>query len=127
MKHELHDHLGFLQPAALPVPVPVPHQSVNLGVGNKYPFKVPEPAVPSKFDSVMSSGTVVDSLSTKPSSIIPAVLRKNPLRRPPSGFNSVPPSLVDDYLSGVALKNENPPKVDYCWLDGYQLMSFNTK
>ena len=120
-KHELHDRFGSLQPTALSVPFP--HQSVNLSVGNKYPFKVPEPAVPSKFDSVMSSVTVVDSLSTKPSSIIPAVLRKNPLRRPPSGFNSVPPSLVDDYLSGVALKNENPPKVDYCWLDGYQLMS----
>ncbi|PSS15727.1 hypothetical protein CEY00_Acc13218, partial [Actinidia chinensis var. chinensis] len=127
MKHELHDHLGFLQPAALPVPVP--HQSVNFGVGNKYPFQVPETAVPSKFDLVMSSGTVADSLSTNPSSIMPAVLRKNPVSRPvrysgpPPGFNSVPPKHVDDYLSGVALKNENPPKDDYSWMDENQLTS----
>ncbi|GFY96130.1 telomerase activating protein Est1 [Actinidia rufa] len=91
-------------------------QSISLS-DIKHPFQVPEIAVPSKFDSVMSSGTVVDSLSTKPSSIMPTVLRKNPVSRPLPGFNSVPPKLVDDYLSGVALKNENPPKDDYCWLD----------
>ena len=58
----------------------------------------------------------MDNLSTKPSSIMLAVLRKNPVSHPLPGFNSVPPKLVDDYLSGVALKNENPPKDDYCWL-----------
>ncbi|GFY82220.1 cleavage and polyadenylation specificity factor (CPSF) A subunit protein [Actinidia rufa] len=126
MKHELHGHLGSMQPTALSVPYP--HQFVNLIVGNKYPFQVPETAVPSKFDSVMSSGTIVDSLSTKPSSIMPAVLRKNPVSRPLPGFNSVPPKLVDDYLSGVALKNENPPKDDYCWLDRWMPVGFiNTK
>ncbi|GMP97761.1 hypothetical protein CsSME_00045897 [Camellia sinensis var. sinensis] len=127
MKHGLQDHLGALQPIALPVPFP--HQYVNLSAGNKYPVQVSETAVPSKFDSIMSSGTVLDSLSMKPLSMMPAGLRKNPVSRPirhsgpPPGFNSVPPKLVDESLSGVRLKNENPPIDDYSWLDGYQLPS----
>ncbi|KAF5938147.1 hypothetical protein HYC85_025653 [Camellia sinensis] len=110
-------------------PVPFPHQYVNLSAGNKYPVQVSETAVPSKFDSIMSSGTVLDSLSMKPLSMMPAGLRKNPVSRPirhsgpPPGFNSVPPKLVDESLSGVRLKNENPPIDDYSWLDGYQLPS----
>uniref|UniRef100_A0A5B6YJ44 Protein SMG7 n=1 Tax=Davidia involucrata TaxID=16924 RepID=A0A5B6YJ44_DAVIN len=126
MKPGLQDHIGVLQPAALSVPFP---QSVSLGAGSKYPVQVPETVIPSKFDSIMSSRAGVDSLSMKTSSVMPAGLRKNPVSRPvrhfgpPPGFSSVPSKLVDDSLSGISLKNENPPMDDYSWLDGYQFPS----
>ncbi|XAR68421.1 hypothetical protein NMG60_11003527 [Bertholletia excelsa] len=127
MKHELQDHVGTLQATALSVTLP--HQPINHGAGNRYPLQVPENAVPSKFDSIMSSGTAVDSLSMKQLSVAPACLRKNPVSRPvrhlgpPPGFNSVPSKPVDESLFGAIIKNENPPMDDYSWLDGYQLPS----
>ncbi|GFY84661.1 telomerase activating protein Est1 [Actinidia rufa] len=96
----------------------------------QYKFKftfVPETSVPSKLDSIMSSGAVVDSLFVKPSPLKPAGLRKNPVSRPvrhsgpPPGFSSIPPKLVDESWSGATLKIENPPMDDYSWLDGYML------
>ncbi|XP_057461911.1 nonsense-mediated mRNA decay factor SMG7-like [Actinidia eriantha] len=125
MKHELQDQLGALQATACSVPFP--HQSVNLSSGYKYAVQVPETSVPSKLDSIMSSGAVVDSLFVKPSLLKPAGLRKNPVSRPvrhsgpPPGFSSIRPKLVDESWSGVTLKNENPPMDDYSWLDGYML------
>ncbi|PSS33522.1 hypothetical protein CEY00_Acc03909 [Actinidia chinensis var. chinensis] len=124
MKHEL-QQLGPLQATACSVPFP--HQSVNLSSGYKYAVQVPETSVPSKLDSIMSSGAVVDSLFVKPSPLKPAGLRKNPVSRPvrhsgpPPGFSSIPPKLVDESWSGATLKNENPPMDDYSWLDGYML------
>ncbi|KAG5555969.1 hypothetical protein RHGRI_006565 [Rhododendron griersonianum] len=104
----------------------IPQQSFNLNDRNTYPDTV----LPSKFDSIMTLGQVVDSLSTKPSPMMPAVMRKNPVSRPvrhagpPPGFNSVPTKLVDEFsLSGVTSKNENAPMDDYRWLDGYQFSS----
>ncbi|XP_058205654.1 nonsense-mediated mRNA decay factor SMG7-like [Rhododendron vialii] len=104
----------------------IPQQSFNLNDTNTYPDTV----LPSKFDSIMTLGQVVDSLSTKPSPMMPAVMRKNPVSRPvrhagpPPGFNSIPTKLVDEFsLSGVTSKNENAPMDDYRWLDGYQFTS----
>uniref|UniRef100_A0A5B6YIL5 Protein SMG7 n=1 Tax=Davidia involucrata TaxID=16924 RepID=A0A5B6YIL5_DAVIN len=125
-KPGLQDRIGVLQPAALSVPFP---QFINLGAGNKYPVQVPETVIPSKFDSIMSLGGGVDSMSMKRSSVMPAGSRKNPVSRPvrkfgpPPGFSSVPSKLVDESLSGITLKSENPPMDDYSWLDGYQLPS----
>lgn len=103
----------------------IPQQSFNLNGTNNYPDTV----LPSKFDSIMSLGQAVDSLSTKPSPVMPTVTRKNPVSRPvrhagpPPGF-SVPTKLVDEFsLSGVTSKNENAPVDDYRWLDGYQFTS----
>ncbi|KAL6959251.1 hypothetical protein U1Q18_041153 [Sarracenia purpurea var. burkii] len=129
LKHELPGQLGALQPTTA-FSVPFPHQPVNLGAGDKHAIQVPEKtAVPSKFDSIMSSDSVVDSWSLKPPSMIPVGLRKNPVSRPvrhsgpPPGFSSLAPKLVDEPWSGVTVKNENPPMDDYSWLDGYKLQS----
>ncbi|KAA8549385.1 hypothetical protein F0562_001069 [Nyssa sinensis] len=52
----------------------------------------------------MSSEVGVDSLSMKTSSVTPASVRKNPVKRvvrhfsPPPGFSSVPSELVDESL-----------------------------
>ncbi|KAI7980681.1 Protein SMG7 [Camellia lanceoleosa] len=127
MKHELQNQLGALQPTALSVPFP--HQSVNLSAGRQYPVQVSETAVPSMFDSIMSPGTVLDSLSMQLSSMVSSGLRNSPVSRPvrhsgpPPGFSSIAPKLVDESLSGVLLKNENQPMDDYSWLDGYKLPS----
>ncbi|KAF5941131.1 hypothetical protein HYC85_022298 [Camellia sinensis] len=127
MKHELQNQLGALQPTALSVPFP--HQSVNLSAGRQYPVQVSETAVPSMFDSIMSPGTVLDSLSMQLSSMVSSGLRNSPVSRPvrhsgpPPGFSSIAPKLVDESSSGVLLKNENQPMDDYSWLDGYKLPS----
>ncbi|CAL5420683.1 unnamed protein product [Camellia sinensis] len=127
MKHELQNQLGALQPTALSVPFP--HQSVNLSAGRQYPVQVSETAVPSMFDSIMSPGTVLDSLSMQLSSMVSSGLRNSPVSRPvrhsgpPPGFSSIAPKLVDESSSGVLLKNENHPMDDYSWLDGYKLPS----
>lgn len=102
-------------------------QSVNLGAGNIYSDQVSE--IPSKFDSIMSSGAAIfDSLSVKSSALPSANVRKNPVSRPvrhfgpPPGFSRVTPKQADEPLSSN-MKNENPPMDDYSWLDGYQLPS----
>ncbi|XP_058205657.1 nonsense-mediated mRNA decay factor SMG7-like [Rhododendron vialii] len=104
----------------------IPQQSSNPNATNKYA----ETVVPCKFDSIMPLGKVVDSLSMKPSPMMPVGMRKNPVSRPvrhagpPPGFNSFPSKLLEESsLSGATFKNENPPVDDYRWLDGYQFTS----
>ncbi|CAK9184045.1 unnamed protein product [Ilex paraguariensis] len=126
LKHELESHLGVVQPATFSVPF---LQSANVSAGYTHSIPVPETVVSLKVDSMMSSGAGVDNWSVNASSVMSAGLQKNPVSRPvrhfgpPPGFGSVPPKVVDGGLSGMALKNENPPKDDYSWLDGYQVRS----
>ncbi|XP_042479617.1 protein SMG7 isoform X1 [Macadamia integrifolia] len=92
-------------------------------------IKAPEAEIPSKFDSIMSSGATADSLMVKPSSALPPNSRKSPVSRPvrhfgpPPGFSPFPPKHFDEPMAGSDLKNENLPMDDYSWLDGYQLSS----
>ncbi|KAK6127253.1 hypothetical protein DH2020_038979 [Rehmannia glutinosa] len=131
LKSELHDEFGVSPPAALSMPYP---QFVSTGASHNYSIQIPQAAVPSKFDSLMSSGPSVDGLSMKPSSIMPPGSKKNPVGRPirhfgpPPGFGSTPSKAVDEPLYNMALNNGNPPiprMDDYRWLDGYQLSSSN--
>ncbi|XP_011102111.1 protein SMG7 [Sesamum indicum] len=130
LQSELQDRFGVPQPAALPMPYP---QFVNTGASNNHSIQIPQATVPSKFDSIISSGASPDVLSVKPSSVMAPGLKKNPVSRPvrhfgpPPGFGSVPSKVVDDPLYTVALKNESPiPQMDdYSWLDGYQLSFSN--
>ncbi|KAL2464592.1 Protein SMG7 [Forsythia ovata] len=131
MKSHLQDHLRVSQAAALSVPYP---RFVNPDAGHSYPFQTPQTALPSKFDSIISSGAAADSLYVKPSLVMSAGLKKNPVSRPvrrvgpPPGFGSVPSKVVDESMNSLTLKNENPPipqMDDYSWLDGYQLSSSN--
>ncbi|KAI3444336.1 hypothetical protein Pfo_001001 [Paulownia fortunei] len=129
-KSELQAQFEVSQPAALSVPYP---QFVNTGPGRNYSIQIPEAAVPSKFDSIISSGAAADGLPVKPSSIMPPGLKKNPVSRPirhfgpPPGFGSVPSKVMDESLK-MASKHENPPVPqidDYSWLDGYPLSLLN--
>ncbi|XP_042475882.1 protein SMG7-like [Macadamia integrifolia] len=91
--------------------------------------KAAEAEIPSKFDSIMSSGATVDSLMVKPFSALPPNSRKNPVSRPvrhfgpPPGFSHVPSKNFDESIAGSDLKNENSLMDDYSWLDGYQFSS----
>lgn len=128
LKSEQQNYLGVMPPAfSASFPQPI-----NFGNGGSYPTQVTESVVPSKFDSVMSTG--VESLSVKPSSVASGSLKKNPVSRPlrhlgpPPGFGTVPSKSVDESLPSMSLKNENtviPPMDDYSWLDGYHLPSVN--
>lgn len=117
---------GYFQPAAVTVPFP---QTIGVGGGNRYPFRVSETVVPSKFDSVMSSSGGTDNLYMKPLSATSAFSKKNPVSRPirhfgpPPGFNSVPPKQLDESVSGLTLNTVNPPLDDYSWLDGHTFPS----
>ncbi|KAL2534962.1 Protein SMG7 [Abeliophyllum distichum] len=131
MKPHLQDHLRVSQAAALSVPYP---RFVNPDAGHSYPMQTPQSALPSKFDSIISSGAAADSLYVKPSMVMSSGLKKNPVSRPvrrvgpPPGFGSVPSKVVDESMNNMTLKNENPPipqMDDYSWLDGYQLSSSN--
>ncbi|PIM98505.1 hypothetical protein CDL12_29017 [Handroanthus impetiginosus] len=131
LKSELQEKYGVSQPAALSMPYP---QFVNPRSSHNYSVQIPQAPVPSKFESIVSSGASADGLSVKPSSIIPPGLKKNPVSRPvrrigpPPGFGSVPSKGVDEPLYSTALKNENPPipqMDDYSWLDGHQFSSSN--
>ncbi|KAL8467627.1 hypothetical protein ACS0TY_031025 [Phlomoides rotata] len=131
MKSNLQDKLGVSQPASLSMPYP---QFVNSGSSHGYSVKIPQAAVLSKFDAVMSSGASTDGLPVKQSSIMPPGSKKNPVSRPvrhfgpPPGFGSVPSKVVDEPLySDMSMKNGTPiPQIDdYSWLDGYQLSSSN--
>ncbi|KAJ4979962.1 hypothetical protein NE237_010742 [Protea cynaroides] len=89
--------------------------------------KAAEAEVPSKFDSIMSSGATTAMM--KPFSALPPNSRKNPVSRPvrhfgpPPGFSHVPSKHLDEAMEGSDLKNENLPMDDYSWLDGYQFSS----
>ncbi|XP_073149130.1 nonsense-mediated mRNA decay factor SMG7 [Henckelia pumila] len=127
LKFELEDQFRTSQHATLSVP----YAQFNAATGYNHPILIPEATLPSKFDSIISSGATSDSLYVKQSSIIPSGLKKNPVSRPvrhlgpPPGFGYVPSKAADESLN-MALKNENPPNPamdDYSWLDGYHVPS----
>ncbi|XP_073014667.1 nonsense-mediated mRNA decay factor SMG7-like [Primulina eburnea] len=129
LKSSLEDQFGTSQPATLSVSYP----QFNAATGYSHPIPILEATLPSKFDSIISSGVTSDSLSMKQSSTIPSGLKKNPVSRPvrhlgpPPGFGYVPSKAADESLN-TALKNENPPNPqmdDYSWLDGYHFPSSN--
>ncbi|KAL5720081.1 hypothetical protein ACHQM5_012784 [Ranunculus cassubicifolius] len=105
---------------------------------------VPEAVIPSKYDSVMSSGynvmssgynvdmSSVYNIDMNPPSALQASLKKSPVSRPvrhfgpPPGFRTVPHKQGEDIKAGADVKDENPPVDDYSWLDGYHLSSSDT-
>ncbi|RZB42320.1 protein SMG7-like [Glycine soja] len=126
MKPGLQEAVGFSNHVSLPFPI---QQSIGADTnGMFYGFsKALESAVPSKVDTIASSGVVTDNLAVK-TSALPVGSRKAPVSRPtrhlgpPPGFSHVPPkqgieSTVSDSISG------NPIMDDYSWLDGYHLHS----
>lgn len=125
VKPGFREHFGVLQHAALSLPFP---HSVNTSSGNEFAQGF-DAGIPSKFDSIMSTGAGFDSLSLNPSSTLAASLRKNPVSRPlrhfgpPPGFKPVAPKLEDESLSDTTLKDETSQLDDYRWLDGYQIPS----
>ncbi|KAL6532875.1 hypothetical protein OROGR_013835 [Orobanche gracilis] len=130
LKSEMHDKFGVSQPASsFSIPYP---QFVSTGYIQNYSVQIPQAAVPSKFDSIMSSGASVGGFSVKPSSIMPPCSKKNPVGRPvrhfgpPPGFGSLPSKTAEEPIFSTALENEYPPIPqidDYTWLDGYHQLS----
>ncbi|KAL5764557.1 hypothetical protein ACOSP7_016913 [Xanthoceras sorbifolium] len=127
MQHEMQENMIISLPTSRPVPF---QQSVNISTSGMFynHTKAPEAVIPSKVDSIASSGTI-DSLAVKASSALPAVARKNPVSRPvrhlgpPPGFSPVPSKQATALISGSDMISENPLMDDYSWLDGYQLPS----
>ncbi|KAF9592218.1 hypothetical protein IFM89_012794 [Coptis chinensis] len=125
---ELKDGFGSSQPPAHSLPFPKP---VNLPVNSIFSDQIiaPEAMIPSKFDSVMSSGGNTDSMTLNTSAALQASLRKNPVSRPvrhlgpPPGFSNVPPKQLDEFINGSNFRDENQLVDDYSWLDGYNLSS----
>ncbi|GFP92889.1 protein smg7 [Phtheirospermum japonicum] len=132
LKPDLQDNMfGVSQPASFSIPYP---QFLSAGNSQNYSVQIPQAPVPSRFDSIVSSGASVDGLSLKPSSIMPPGSKKNPVGRPvrhfgpPPGFGSFPskPATDEPLYNNMAFKNENPPipqMDDYSWLDGYHHLS----
>lgn len=87
------------------------------------------PVLPTRFESVASTGVNSGSMTFKLSSAFPASPIKGPANRPvrhlgpPPGFRSVRPKQVSEPISVSNMNGENPPMDDYSWLDGYQLPS----
>ncbi|KAI5433324.1 hypothetical protein KIW84_020560 [Lathyrus oleraceus] len=123
-KLPLHEALSIFNDASLSVPF---QQSVSTGTKSFYGLpKTEDSMIPSKVDTVASSGVITDNSYVKSLSVSQADLRKSPVSRPsrhrgpPPGFSHVSPRLdmestVSDSISG------NPVMDDYSWLDGYQL------
>ncbi|KAL6534657.1 hypothetical protein OROGR_013332 [Orobanche gracilis] len=130
LKSEMQDKFGVSQPASsFSIPYP---QFVSTEHGQNYSIQIPQDAVPSKFDSIVSYGASADGFSVKPSSIMPPGSKKNPVGRPvrhfgpPPGFGSLPSKAAEEPILSTALKNEYPPIPqidDYTWLDGYHQLS----
>ncbi|XP_057785187.1 nonsense-mediated mRNA decay factor SMG7-like [Salvia miltiorrhiza] len=129
-KSEPLDQFEVSEPAAFSVPYP---RFVANGASHNYSIRAPQTAVPSKFDSIMSSEAADHDLSVKPISAVAPGLKKNPISRPvrragpPPGFGSVPSKVLDE-SSKVTMAYDNPPlpQVDeYNWLDRYSLSSVN--
>ncbi|XP_043691198.1 protein SMG7 [Telopea speciosissima] len=126
-KHDMQGTFGVVQSHAPTLALP-PVNTTNRNMLSGL-TKVPEAEIPSKFDSIMSSGAIADNLMVKLSSALPPNSRKNPVSRPvrhfgpPPGFSPFPPKHFDEPMAGSDLKNENLPMDDYSWLDGYQLSS----
>ncbi|KAJ4724449.1 Protein SMG7 [Melia azedarach] len=126
LKHEMQENIGISLPAARTVPI---QQPVNVNTSGMF-YSLsngPEAVIPSKIDTIASSGITADSLAVKASYTLPRGFRKNPVSRPvrhlgpPPGFSPVPSKQVTVPISGTDLTNENPLMDDYSWLDGYQL------
>ncbi|KAI3986300.1 hypothetical protein MKX01_028581 [Papaver californicum] len=107
-------------------------QSVKLAIGSlcNGDSKAVEAVIPSKYDSIVSSGEVTENVTVNSSLPFPVSSKKNPVSRPvrhlgpPPGFSPVrPKSTTDNMKGGLELKNEISPPDDYTWLDGYQLPS----
>ncbi|GER57217.1 telomerase activating protein Est1 [Striga asiatica] len=124
LKSELQEKFGVSQPTSFSMPYP---QFLSTGNSQNHSVQIPQATMPSKLDSVMTSGV-------KPSTIMPPGPKKNPVSRPlrhfgpPPGFSSFPSKAAEELLSTTALKSDNRPMApmdDYSWLDGYQLSSAN--
>ncbi|KAI3941026.1 hypothetical protein MKW92_020022 [Papaver armeniacum] len=107
-------------------------QSVKLAIGSPCngDSEAVEAVIPSKYDSIVSSGEITANVSQNSSLPVPVGSKKNPVSRPvrhlgpPPGFSPVrPKSTTDNMKVGSELKNEISPPDDYTWLDGYQLPS----
>ncbi|KAH6818710.1 Telomerase activating protein Est1 [Perilla frutescens var. frutescens] len=130
-KYELLDQFEVSEPAAVSVPYP---RFISNGADHNYSIQLPQAAVPSLFDSIMSSEAAGSGLPVKPLSAVAAPgLKKNPISRPvrragpPPGFGSVPSKVLDESLKST-MKNDNPPfpqMDEYSWLDRYSLSSVN--
>ncbi|KAK2640983.1 hypothetical protein Ddye_022746 [Dipteronia dyeriana] len=128
MQHEMQENMNISLPTARPIPF---QQSVNISTSGMFynHTKASEAVIPSKIDSIASSGIAIDSMAVKASSALPPVARKNPVSRPvrhlgpPPGFSPVPSKQVTAPISGSDMNTENPLMDDYSWLDGYQLPS----
>ncbi|XXG52144.1 hypothetical protein AAC387_Pa03g0531 [Persea americana] len=123
-KAKLQDGLGVSQPLAFSLPFSPFMNHTSCGT-----LSVPvvtESVIPSKYDSIIPSGTTVNGQTMKPP-YSSTVSRKTPVSRPvrhigpPPGFSPVPSKQLHDSVMGLALKNEDPLVDDYSWLDGYQL------
>lgn len=98
-------------------------RSDGFGASNERSFEDPATVIPSKFDSVMTSGSGFDSIPSKTKFNKSPVSRPNRHFGPPPGFNAAVSRYMDEPAVGVNLRNANPNTVldDYSWLDGYQL------
>ncbi|GJW98629.1 SMG7-like protein [Tanacetum coccineum] len=98
-------------------------RSDGFGASNEQSFQDAATVIPSKFDSVMTSGSGFNSIPSK------TKFNKSPVSRPirhigpPPGFNTAVSKYMDEPAVEVNLRNANPNTVldDYSWLDGYQL------
>lgn len=128
--YEQIDQFEVSEPAALSVPYP---RFISNGADYNYSIQHPQAAVPSLFDSIMSSEAAGSGMPVKPLSAVAPGSKKNPISRPvrhagpPPGFGFVPSKVLDESLKST-LKNDNPllPQMDdYSWLDRYSLSSVN--
>ncbi|XP_042002555.1 protein SMG7-like [Salvia splendens] len=130
VRSDLQDKFEVYQHASVSLPYP---QFMNAGPSHNYPIMNSQARIPSKFDSIIPSGSFVDGLSIKPSLVMPPGSKKNPVSRPvrhigpPPGFGSVPAKVVDEALFNNIPQNGTslPQTDDYSWLDGYQMSSSN--
>lgn len=119
---ELEGQFGVSQPAAISVPYP---QFVSAVTSHK----ISQATLPSKLDSVFSSGIDTNSMLVKQPSITSAVQKKYSVSRPvrhlgpPPGFGSAPSKVMDESFI-MAVRNESSPITqmdDYSSLHDYQL------
>lgn len=128
-KAELQEGMSISQSLAFSNPFSLP-ASLTSGGMLSGPTGVPEPCIPSKFDSIMPPGTIANGQTMMPLNL-PTVSKKSPVSRPvrhlgpPPGFNPVPSKQPNDSVVGLPLKNEPPLMDDYTWLDGYRLPPSN--
>lgn len=127
MKDGLQEAAGFPNHAAFPIPIQQSVAADSNGVFYGLP-KASESVVPSKVDTIASSGVITDNLSGMTTSALQATLRKSPVSRParhlgpPPGFSPFPSKQGREYSISDSISG-NPIMDDYGWLDGYHLDS----